>query len=392
MSDLTPELAEKLLAANLRNIVKKIGDGGTLTTAETEMMELAKARNMLPEEVHHARQAALLRKQLKGHKLSIDEQAELGVIPSTQTVAKQATTQTYKLTLAEYVERLIAAGMEPSKDPARKLKYWIESGRYDKDGKQREQPDLPPFDEPDQLAAWWRRNMTYRPPEWMVKLEKEAAHEAPDTKAAAADAASASGSGATPPPKSDPQLGEYGEIMLDDDVAGDFTVKILASAVRDSLARYEEARRAGNWKLVRAIREELIEDGEKLQRAQVNALKVLAGKGDYLRRVETQQEINRLLGMMDISFFNALEEGLRQANPRLAREKRRDIALNLRDRCFEHFHASAFAEAWVPRFHEIYDVELRDGILQFIEARKADPQAARLLALIEQEQPKQAAA
>lgn len=333
--------------------------------------------------------AASIRKWFAGGEMTQEEWDLLRlVIPSTQTVAKQATSQAYKLTLSEYVDRLIAAGMEPSKDPARKLKYWIECGRYDKDEKQREQPDLPPFDEPDQLAAWWRRNMTYRPPEFMLRLEKDAALEPPAPQPGS-DASSAPGAGQPPPQKIDPQFGEYGELMLDDDVAGDFTVKLMASAVKDSLVRYEEARRAQNWKLARAIREDLMEDGEKLQRAQVNALKVLAGKGDYLRRVETQQEINRLLGMMDISFFNALEEGLRQANPRLAREKRRDIALNLRDRCFEHFHASAFAEAWVPRFHEIYDVELRDGILQFIEERKSDPHAQRLLALMESE--KQAA-
>ena len=41
MSEIPPDLASKVMSADLRNLVKKVSEGSSLTHAEREMMERA---------------------------------------------------------------------------------------------------------------------------------------------------------------------------------------------------------------------------------------------------------------------------------------------------------------------------------------------------------------
>ena len=352
MSDLTPELAAKVLGADLRNLVKKIGSGGNLTSDERELMEKARLEGNLSEELLRARRAALLRKFASGHRLNADEQAEIAsVIPATQNVVKRVTSEAYKKTLRDYVADFIGLGMKPSKDDARKLKNWIKHGRYDKEEKLRDEPDFPPFDSPELLAEWWRRKMVYSPPDWMVQAEKSSLD-----KPKAPDQASAAPSSAAPPaegkaaPQADLSI-SYGDLVVEGELGNDFTVKILAGAALDNYRRYEDARKREDWRSARIIRAELIEDVKGLQRAKLEAQKLLAAAGDYLHAKKTMQALNELLAMQDTSFYNALDEVIRQVAPQIEPEERREIALKYRDRIFEHFHRTDFAEAYTPQEH-----------------------------------------
>lgn len=354
MSDLTPELAGKVLSANLRNIVKKIGDGGTLTPAEREIMEQAKADGQLSEELLRARRAALLRKFALGHRLNSDEHAEIAsIIPATHVVVKKVTRENYRLTLREYADQFIKLGMPDKKDNARKLKGWIWNGRYDKDKQPRSEPDFPPFDQPAELATWWRRCKTYEPPKWMRDLEKSSTLDKQAEQSSPKSAATESSS-PTPPSDAKPQgevITTYGDLQIEGELANDFAVKILAGAAMDNLRRYNEARERGDWRGARMIREELIEDVKALQKAKLEAQKLLVVAGDYLRSKETGQSLNALLAMQDTSFYNALEDIVRVANPQMEPERRRDLALEYRDKVFEHFQRTAFSEAWTPINH-----------------------------------------
>lgn len=347
MSDLTPELAGKVLAANLRNIVKKIGDGGTLTTAENELMEKALLDGQLSPELHRARRAALIRRWTSGHRLNSDEQAEIAsVIPATHVMVKRVTSEKYKLKLADYAALLVAAGMENKKDNVRKLKYWIKAGRTNKDGTPREEPDFPPFDELDQLAEWWKRNMTYKAPDFMIELAKAAA-EAPAKQPPATNGKEPAKSNGMKPP-SDDMFADYGEIKLDDDVANDLGVRVSYSLVVDDLKRFEAARKDQNGRLMREIRKELREDLAALRQDQVAALKVLEGKGDYLRTRVLLEDANRVFSVMRISFMNSMEAVIEWAAPTMPYEERHEQALTQSDKIFEHLQATRFAEAWQP--------------------------------------------
>ncbi|MBL9115528.1 MAG: hypothetical protein JNJ83_11030 [Verrucomicrobiaceae bacterium] len=353
MSDLTPELAGKVLAAHLRNLVKKIGDGGTLTSAEYEMMEKAKADGLLSEELLKARRAALLRKFALGHRLNSDEHAEIApFIPSTHVVVKRVTSENYKLFLREYVAQFVAFGMPDKKDNVRKLKNWIWHGRFDKDKQPRAEPDFPPFDEPKELASWWRRTMTYKPPDWMTALEKSTALDKPaETPSASTAGAQAESPKATEAKQPADSVTTYGDLQIEGEVANDFAVRILAGAAMDNLRRYNDARERSDWRAARLIREELIDDVKSLQKAKLEAQKLLAQAGDYLHAKKTMQALNDLMAMQDTSFYNALEEAIRVANPQMDPSQRRDLALEYRDKVFEHFQRTEFSEVWTPQNH-----------------------------------------
>lgn len=273
----------------------------------------------------------IVRRWVAGERLAAAEIADVAaVLPQTGAFAKRMTVAAYGKKLAEYVAEFVAAGMPQTKDATRKLKGWIAHGR------DREEPDYPPFEHREQMASWWRRCMKYAPPDFMVAWEREDA-----------------GSAKKEPGKSDkPEIDDvelaYGDLALDEEIASDFSVRILASAAKDSLRRYKEAIRDKDYKRARAIREELLDDVKALQKGQVDALKLLAAKGDYLRKADTMAALNGLLAMQDTSFYNALEDVIREAAPHLAADERRDLALKYRDRVFEHFHKSEFAEAWAP--------------------------------------------
>lgn len=321
------------VADNLEDLIKRLRSGEPLGQGDCE-------------KVQRAREAALIRKRVLGGRLGQDEQDEIAhLMPEQRSTVRRVTSQNYKLTLREYAEQLQALGMPKSADAARKLKGWIAKGRYDKDGTARASPDFPPFDQPDQLAAWWRRCMIYKVPDYLAKLEKEAVHDSTE-----ATPPSSSSPGELPPQNGPPveEFSAYGALEFNDDVASDFGVKISRSFAQDSLKRFEAARKSGNLRLARQIREELREDIEDLRKQEAAALKVMEGKGEYLRTRVLMTDANRLFAMLSISFYNGLETVIKKAAPLLPQTERRDMALAQRDIVFEHLQTTRFAEAWSP--------------------------------------------
>jgi hypothetical protein len=348
MIEIPTDLAAKALSANLRNLIKKLGDGGTLSQADSETLHRALLSGDISEDLkaslQRAREAALIRKRVLGGRLTQEEQDEIAhLLPDGRSIVRRQTSSTYKLTMREYAEQLQALGMPKSEDAARKLKGWIAKGRHDKEGNPRAEPDYPPFDQLDQMAAWWRRNMINKVPDYLVRLEREAAHEPQSSETTSKPEATAYHS----PPAAE-EFAAYGALEFNEDVAGDFGVRISRSFAYDSLKRFEAARKAGNLKLARQCREELREDIEDLRKQESAALKVMEGKGEYLRTRVLMTDANRLFAMLSISFYNALETVIKRAAPLLPATERRDLALDQRDIVFEHLQTTKFAEAWSP--------------------------------------------
>jgi hypothetical protein len=77
MPEVSPEMAEKVLSADLRNVIKKVGDGVPLSPGEREMMERYLAASAEMEDLAKARSAALLRRWATGGKLSKLELKEI---------------------------------------------------------------------------------------------------------------------------------------------------------------------------------------------------------------------------------------------------------------------------------------------------------------------------
>jgi hypothetical protein len=205
MPDCPPDLANKVLAADLRNLIKKVSDGCTLSPSEREMMDRYLAPESAPEDLHKARVASLLRKYCLGGKLTKEDLLEIAeYIPDPRISGGRVTRDTYRKALADYEPFY---GVKPNE--GRTIKRWIKRGR------ERTPTDLPPLDQPELMASWWSRNMKWKVPDRLLAFGKIATAE--KGKEAASDqkqnrtADTATSSSDTPPPASNrikPELPE----------------------------------------------------------------------------------------------------------------------------------------------------------------------------------------
>ncbi len=146
--DLDPSLAEKVLAADLRNLVKKVGDGGTLSSADRQIFFDIAEGAATPEQVKEARIGALMRKWMDGCRLSHSERDEIAhLLPDAVAVSTEAPPLTQQP--GQLSEEEVMRIYEISR-----AKYY----RWQKEGQAvSEGPDPPPFEEPRAMVAWYER-------------------------------------------------------------------------------------------------------------------------------------------------------------------------------------------------------------------------------------------
>jgi hypothetical protein len=135
-----PDIAEKVLGADLRNHVKKVGGGATLSGSDRQMF-IAFAAGGEGADLHGVRKSHLLRKWLFGGKLTKEEQDEISeVVPD---VPRRVTRENYERPPEGYGHLAINR---------RTFFRWKSVGESTPGGQ-----DLPPFDHPEQLEAWYER-------------------------------------------------------------------------------------------------------------------------------------------------------------------------------------------------------------------------------------------
>lgn len=155
MGQINTDLADKVLAANVRNIIQKVQDGGRLTASEIKIFE---QYTLEQTELHKTRQSALIRKWVGGGRLTEDEKQEIAdIVPIPETNKATHTRQAFQKEQKEY-----AAIYEQSD---RTIKRWIAKGRLEN--------DLPPLDSPSQMPAWWPRHYKHKVPEGILNAAKK---------------------------------------------------------------------------------------------------------------------------------------------------------------------------------------------------------------------------
>ncbi len=139
MPDPSPDLAAKVLAAEQRNLVKGLGDGGKLSTAERQSFMAFAASG--DDDLAKLRKTSQLRMWLFGKTLSqeqLDEIADELPLPSAKV-----TKERYKRAPTDYGHLAISR---------RTYFRWLGYGKQCPTG-----ADLPPFDEPALLESWYAR-------------------------------------------------------------------------------------------------------------------------------------------------------------------------------------------------------------------------------------------
>ncbi len=193
MSGLGPELASKVLAASERNLVKHVGEGGRMSPAERDLMQIETVIAMPEDERQRLRIGALLLKRMRGQRLTEEEKEEIDLtFPTSAATARTISRDSYKeLQPGGGGLKHYAKVYEVSD---RAIKLWIKEGR--------EKSDLPPLDEPTTMAAWYGRVKQRRIPLRLLHLKSPPAGDVPAATAAAA-AQPGAPAGQTPPAASD---------------------------------------------------------------------------------------------------------------------------------------------------------------------------------------------
>ncbi len=206
---ITPDVAAKVLQADLRTTVTKVAAGERLPPADRARFETAALTTPSAEELAQLkanRQASLIRKWGSGGKLSREEMAEIHTIlppaiiaapPIVATPGPSSRVRNAK-DLADYAKQI---GMSE-----RTLKRWQKHGK--------EVGELFPFDNLALALDWWTRHMKNSPPDELVNAVAKAKRTAQTGTATAASApspavakaATASGAQQPQPPPSAPLL------------------------------------------------------------------------------------------------------------------------------------------------------------------------------------------
>ncbi len=340
MSDIPSDLAAKVIGADLRNLVKKVSDGSVLSSTEREMMEQATISGALPEELQTARLAALMRRYAQGKPLTKDQQKELSLIlPSNRPIVKRITSESYRHKLSHYVPILGLKG----KDPERKLKRWIAAGR------EKSPPDLPPYDQPQLMAEWWRRNMTWKVPDYIQVLEHRAADTTPGSEPQDAPPGPTIASPSTPTKNGETQAEPTGVPMFLDmgaEVSSDIGLQQVRALVQATFTQLQRCLETGHISQANSYRREWQTLVGTLRQWEKDIVKIQEGKGEVLRTRVINTELVRIFTVIRHSFSNALLEMAEVLAPEMEPSERREMCAKHRDKCFSHLKTSRFNQVY----------------------------------------------
>ena len=148
MPEVTRDIAQRVLDADIRNLVKKVGEGGTLSNADRQIFLELTEGSATADQIREARISALLRKWMDGGRLSGAERDEIShILPDAFAVNTEA---------VPLPQRADALTMEEAMEfyDISRAKYfrWKQAGQAVPEG-----PDLPPFEDPKSMVAWYER-------------------------------------------------------------------------------------------------------------------------------------------------------------------------------------------------------------------------------------------
>lgn len=245
---------------------------------------------------------------------------------------------------AENLRALTAGFAQPFvvKDSEKLMKRWVAKGRG------MTPADLPPFQRPHELAAWWRRLqsvgvMGKRPPEWMTLLEQI---NGPAAAAATPGARAADGSSESVPSVPSNQLdmppdfdlpsldaGASGaEVQLYEFAKGWVSAMQKAKETKDS-ARFYKA-----WNEYKQLAKELRAWQKDRDRERLRT-------GEVLEVTKEREALSVIFGSINKTFTGVLNTLCERLAPHMTSLERRDFVMPLRDKVFAALKGTRFETA-----------------------------------------------
>lgn len=331
MAELSPEIASKVLGADLRNLVQRIGSGANLSTPERELMERYLTMSTPPEELLKARRIALTRKWTLGGKLTKEELKEAG-IPDLAPALSRQTSDRYQKPLEHYAKLY-------SRDK-RNIKRWV------KDGREASPQDFPPFDDPPAMAAWFRRIKGQEPRENLTKFER-----AGDDQAEKAGKRSPSQDDDDDDEDDDDDPSPLPAMNIENvdvGVGGDMALQQIQTLVQATFKQMQLALKHQRMKDYKTLFIEYKQLVQVLRSWEKDILKIQEGRGEVLRTREVNTELVQIFTTLGHSFYNVLLKTIRQFAAQMPASQQRSLAKSLVDGCYAHAKKTRWASAWQP--------------------------------------------
>lgn len=330
MPEVSPEMAEKVLSADLRNVIKKVGDGVPLSPAEREMMERYLAASAEMEDLAKARSAALLRRWATGGKLSKDERKEVDAHFANEGKSGRAprvTSENY-----EHPYRIYAEKIWPGKNidtSVRTLKRWVKVGK--------EVQDLPPFDTLSEMARWYERHFrSNNAPEYLRRFEEAASPEPSKDPPPAAGEDKTDDAGGTPM-----------FIDLDTETTADDGLRKIRALANSTYLQLEEALKVGRTSLAKELRKEWQSLMATQRQWEKDIVKIQEGKGEVLRTRVVNSELVMIFTAISQSYYAASIKLIQRLAPELPANEKHALAIESRDGAFLHLKETRFEPAWI---------------------------------------------
>lgn len=337
-TELTPDLAEKVLSADQRNILRQVSEGRPLNTSQRQMVMGLAAVDAKPEELVKARVNALLKKWLDGGRLSRTEREEIAALFPDAAFIIQGTADTEApapLTEKEVLERYKLS--RPT------FFRWKAHGASLPDG-----PDAPPWEDPAALVAWYERMRgrgifkqkcprALRDALLAVQQKPSAASSPTSAPAAPSPASKTTGSSneeKAPPAPPRPSTGPRGFLAELE------ALQENTAALREA---YQKAEVDGELDLAKRLKSEYFETLETLRKYEKDKEQIATASGELLRKSDVEKDLAERIP----SIVSSLEILIDRIDLQLAstpdRATRRTIWRNGLAECFKSMRTSRFA-------------------------------------------------
>lgn len=245
---------------------------------------------------------------------------------------------------AEDLRALTAGFAQPFevKDSEKLMKRWVAKGR------KMDPVDLPPFQRPRELAAWWRRLqaagvMGKRPPEWMTLLEQI---DTPAQSASVPGVAAFGASQQTAPPNANAGMALPPDFQLPiSDGHEDSVEKQVREFAQGWLTEMAKAQRAmDNPRFIKAYNAYLVLL-EKLRALKKDRDRERLRTGEVLEVTKEREALSVIFGSINKTFTGVLTTLCERLAPHMSAMERRAFVMPLRDKIFAALKGTRFETA-----------------------------------------------
>jgi len=304
--NITPELAAKVLAADLHNIVKKVSDGGILSSSERAMLQNA----AFPESQQKTKRALVLAlKYSSGARLTAGELAEVrelhpGFAPEALTVEPtDAGSSAPPLALTPEPSPTLGDGVvtraQIERWTAMYGREWRQIRRWIKTGREKNEPC--PLDDPEKMPAWVDKHVEKKRQDLIDSVAAAAAkaRQARESSSPAATPAQTVTAGAAGNVVAG-DVGPRGESFDLSTVGGvegqsvEFFRRLFAGLKEQLEKAYLSGDEAQKNKLLR----DLERIGESLRKHEAAAEAKAARMGEYIERAEVTNDVMEALNIL----------------------------------------------------------------------------------------------